>query len=179
MLAGRPLIAWAAARLRFNCDRVAASVRPGTDAERIATAEGLALLHDEPGDALGPLAGIKVGLKWAIEIGATQLAVSPCDAPLLPDDLYARLLAGGGGRAAMAETEQGPQPLCAVWPVSALAVVDASLANGAHPSLWRLLDSIGAVRVRFDDAGAFANVNTPADLETVIARFLGQASNQS
>ena len=33
--------------------------------------------------------------------------------------------------------------------------------------MWRLLDAIGAVRVLFDDAEAFANLNTREDLEKV------------
>ena len=49
------------------------------------------------------------------------LAVSPCDAPLLPEDLFTRLSTAAGSGAAMAETADGVQPLCAVWPVSALA----------------------------------------------------------
>ena len=74
------------------CRSVAINVRLGTEAEAVAKALGYPTLYDEPGDALGPLAGVKVGLIWAEQQGAHALAVSPCDAPLLPDDLYVRLL---------------------------------------------------------------------------------------
>ena len=170
-LGGKPLLVWAADRLRATCADVAVNVRSGTEAEAISRAEGLTLLYDEPGDALGPLAGVKVGLKWAAARGAQVLAVSPCDAPLLPPDLFSRLLDAGVEGPSFAETVEGPQPLCAIYPVSVLASVEGALAGGAHPSMWRLLDSIGARRVRFDCAEMFANVNTREDLAAIAARL--------
>ena len=170
-LAGKTLLMWAAQRLQRSCRAVAVNARPGTQAASIAAAAGLTVLHDETGDAAGPLAGIKVGLLWAKQQGATQLAVSPCDAPLLPDDLFDRLIRTAGSGAAMAETAEGHQPLCSLWPVAALQSVTDALAGGAHPATWRLLDSLGAHRVRFQDAMAFANVNTQQDLAAVAARY--------
>jgi molybdopterin-guanine dinucleotide biosynthesis protein A len=170
-LAGQPLILRAAQRLQRSCPVVAASVRSGTESEELARVAGLPLLYDLPADALGPLAGVRVGLMWARELGARALAVSPCDAPLLPEDLFARLIAAAGTGAALAETAQRAQPLCAVWPVSALPEVAAALEGGNHPPTWRLLESVGALRIRFDDAAAFANINTRADLAAIADRF--------
>jgi molybdopterin-guanine dinucleotide biosynthesis protein A len=168
-LAGVPLIMRAVRRLQRSCPLVAANVRPGTESEALARAAGLPLLYDIPGDALGPLAGVKVGLSWARDQGASALAVSPCDVPLLPDDLFSRLIEAAAGGAAMAETADGVQPLCALWPVSLLEQVTEALQGGRHPPTWRLLDSLGAIRVRFADARAFANVNTRADLAAIAA----------
>jgi molybdopterin-guanine dinucleotide biosynthesis protein A len=168
LLAGRPLLAWAVERLRASCALVAVSARPGSEAETLAG--GLPVLHDRPDDPDGPLAGVRAGLAWARRIGAGALAVSPCDAPLLPDGLYPRLIAAAGeGGAAAAETVDGVQPLCAVWPVSALHRVEAAIAGGAHPPVRRLLEELGAARVRFDDAAAFANLNTREDLARIAA----------
>ena len=189
VLAGKPLLLWAVRRLQRSCAAVAVNARPGTDAEALAKAEGLTVLHDAPGDAAGPLAGVKVGLQWARDQGASTLAVSPCDVPLLPTDLFARLIAAAaqpaqavppaqalqaaqaGTGAAMAETAEGHQPLCAVWPVSALDKVTESLANGAHPPTWSVLDSIGAAHVRFQNPQEFVNVNTRGDLATIQQRY--------
>jgi molybdopterin-guanine dinucleotide biosynthesis protein A len=168
-LGGRPLILWAAMRLQRSCPAVAASVRPGTRSEDLARTAGLPLLYDLPGDPLGPLAGVRAGLTWAREIGARALAVSPCDAPLLPEDLFTRLIAGAGEGAALAETPERAQPLCALWPVSALSQVAAALAGGQHPPTWRLLQDLGAIRIRFDDEEAFANINTRAELAAIAA----------
>ena len=170
-LGGTALLLWAARRLQRDCAAVAVNTRPGPAAETLAQAQGLPVLYDAAGDAAGPLAGVKAGLIWARGLDAKAVAVSPCDAPLLPDDLFARLIQAAGSGAAMAETVEGRQPPCALWPVSALAAVTEALAGGAHPATWRLLDSIGATRVRFDGAEAFANINTRADLAAIASRF--------
>jgi molybdopterin-guanine dinucleotide biosynthesis protein A len=170
LLEGRPLLQWAVERLLSVCDVVAINVRRGTDAEAVSHSLALPTLYDAEGDATGPLAGVKAGLTWAEQRGALTLAVSPCDAPLLPDDLYTRLVDGGQDVAALAETRDGPQPLCALWPVAALPVVRDCLVGGAHPPTWRMLERIGARRVFFENAQAFANVNTRADLADVEAR---------
>jgi molybdopterin-guanine dinucleotide biosynthesis protein A len=172
-LEGRPLLEWAAQRLRTISANVAINVRKGAEAERVANALGLPTLLDVEGDALGPLAGVKVGLIWAEQLGAHTLAVSPCDAPLLPDDLYVRLLERAEGGAAMAETSEGRQPLCSLWPVAALSTVRAALADGAHPPTWQLLERLGARKVFFDDPEAFANINTRDDLAAAEATRAG------
>lgn len=169
-LEGRPLLAWAVDRLQRSCARVAVNARAGTEAEALARSFGLDVLHDAAGDAAGPLAGVRVALEWARSHGAARVAVSPCDAPLLPPDLFDRLLTSGGGGAAMAVTSEGRQPLCAVWPVAALDTVLAALNDGAHPATWRVLQDVGAVAVRFDPPEAFANVNTREDLAALAAR---------
>jgi molybdenum cofactor guanylyltransferase len=174
LLGDHPLLLWAARRLQRSCAAVAVNARAGTEAESLAKIANLPVLYDLPGDASGPLAGVRVGLRWAEETGAHAIAVSPCDAPLLPDDLFPRLIAAAGSGAAMAETADGRQPLCAVWPVSALTKVSEALANGAHPPTWQVLENLGAVRVRFENAEAFANVNTRADLDAIAARFKPQ-----
>lgn len=170
LLSGEPLLMWAVRRLQRTCAAVAVNARPQTQAEALARGNGLPVLHDVEGDPLGPLAGVKVGLQWARDLGAEALAVSPCDVPLLPEDLFARLIEAADGGAAMAETTEGLQPLCAVWPVSALPRVTEALVGGRHPPTWALLEQCGARRVVFGDATAFANVNTPGDLETLSRR---------
>lgn len=174
VLAGRPLLMWAVRRLQRSCSAVAVNTRPDTEAAVLAQAEGLPILHDAPGDAAGPLAGVKAGLTWASSLGASAVAVSPCDVPLLPDDLFTRLISAADGGAALAETSDGRQPLCAVWPVSALAKVSAALAGGAHPPTWLMLENIGAKAVHFQSSESFANINTRADLDAIAGRMTHQ-----
>jgi molybdenum cofactor guanylyltransferase len=166
-LDGVPLLLLAARRLQTSCASVAINVRPDTEAEALAKASGLPTLYDAAGDASGPLAGVKSGLIWAATIGALSLAVSPCDVPLLPEDTFARLIEGAEGGAAMAETAEGRQPLCALWPVAALPLVIEVLQGGAHPPTWQVLERLGARKVRFDPPEAFANINTRDDLAAV------------
>jgi molybdopterin-guanine dinucleotide biosynthesis protein A len=173
LLGGRSMLAWAVQRLMLACDAVAVNTRSGTAAEAAARAAGLPVISDAPGDPDGPLAGVKAGLIWARAQGATHLAVSPCDVPLAPDDLYPRLRAAAGEGAALAETSEGRQPLCAVWPVTALEVLVPALAGGQHPPTWRMLEQIGAVKLPFTPAELFANFNTREDLAGFEARLAG------
>jgi len=166
-LKGRTLLEWAAARLRTICANVAINVQQGSEAESVARALRLSTVYDAVGDARGPLAGVRAGLIWAEQLGARALALSPCDAPLLPDDLYSRLLDCAEGGAAMAETRDGSQPLCSVWPVTALTQVSECLVDGAHPATWQVLEQLGARRVFFEHPEAFANINTRDELAAI------------
>lgn len=166
---GRPLLQWTAQRLVPIATSVAVNARPGTAAEALAGSLGLPVLHDAVGDANGPLAGVKAGLIWAEQQGAQALAVSPCDTPLLPADLYARLRDEGGAGAALAATSDGLQPLCALWPVTALPAVRDALEGGAHPPTWQVLEHLGARTVFFERAGDFASIDTRDDLAALEA----------
>jgi molybdenum cofactor guanylyltransferase len=175
MLAGKPLLMWAVGRLQRICRPVAVNARRGTEAEALATAAGLPVLHDLEGDAEGPLAGVKAGLIWAEQRGARSLVVSPCDVPMLPDDLFPRLIRAAGAGASMARTRESPQPLCAVWPVSALPILREALTGGRHPPTWKMLEQLGAQAVSFDCADAFANINTRSDLAALEQRLESEA----
>jgi len=170
MLQGQPLLLRASARLARSCVAVAVNARPGTRTEALARESGLVVLGDAPGDADGPLAGVKAALAWAQSLSVARIVATPCDVPLLPEDLCERLIAAAiesSSGASFAVTEEGRQPLCAVWPVAALMQVTDALRGGAHPATWRLLESLGAATVHFAPAAAFANVNTRDDLAAV------------
>ena len=159
---GRPMMAWPVEVLRRSCAEVAASVKSGSGAEALARDWGLERLIDAPGDPDGPLSGVKAGLIWAAGKGYALLAVAPCDTPALPSDMIERLVAAlGDAGAAYAVTDQGPQPLCSVWRTSALGAVTDWLTGERHPPAKRLLASLNAPAVAFEDAAAFANFNRP------------------
>ncbi|MES2316178.1 MAG: molybdenum cofactor guanylyltransferase MobA [Pseudomonadota bacterium] len=121
----------------------------------------------------GPLAGLETGLRRCT---TELLATAPCDSPFLPTDLVARLhdaLLAESADLALAETEEAgddgvlriqPQPVFALVKVAALPHLSSYLAGGG-----RRMDgwyaSIKVVRVRFDDAGAFRNINTLRELQ--------------
>ena len=118
----------------------------------------------------GPLAGVAAGLARAQAEGFAYLATAPCDAPFLPRDLVARLLAPvrAGAAAAVAASDFGLEPMFALWPVGALAAVEQALAAGlASPR--SVLDRLRAAQVPF--AGdVFANLNTREDFARAEAR---------
>ena len=139
----------------------AISTRPRSAAATRATILHATILNDDPSLPSGPLAGVLEGLKWAHARNLDFLATAPCDAPLLPADVFERLLnAIGPTPAAFAVTSVGEHPLCAVWRVTLQAPLERLLKNGIHPSVRSFLTEQQARRVWFDDARAFANANT-------------------
>jgi molybdopterin-guanine dinucleotide biosynthesis protein A len=172
-LGGLSLLARAHRRLAGQCRRVAVSAPPGGAAAALAADLAAPVLPDPYGAPRGPLSGVLAGLEWAVGERAEFLITLPCDAPLLPADLEARLLAAAqGAPAAVARTPDGLQPLCAVWRTALARPLRAALADGLHPAVHQVLADANAAPVDFADAGAFLNVNTPEDLAEA-ARRLG------
>ena len=159
-LGGEPLIARVRRVLARGCSMVAVSAPDGSAAATFAAAHGLPCLPDGPFDLDGPLAGVKAGLRRARSQGFAWLATAPCDAPFLPIDLVEHLHAGRQVGGAVVDTSEGLQPLCALWPSQAL---ESLKGLDHHPPIRSVLQRIGAAVVRFDDAEAFANLNTPED----------------
>ena len=128
---------------------------------------GAPVWPDTLADYAGPLAGILTGLE---RCETPYLVSVPCDSPLFPLDLVARLaqaLEAAGAEIAMAATlENG---VLQVQPVFCLmkAEVMESLVRFTH-SGQRKIDKWTAlhrcVEVAFDDAQAFANANTADEL---------------
>ena len=128
---------------------------------------GVPVWPDTLADYAGPLAGFLTGLE---RCETPYLVSVPCDSPLFPLDLVARLaqaLEAAGAEIAMAATlENG---VLQVQPVFCLmkAEVMESLVHFTH-SGQRKIDKWTAlhrcVEVRFDEAAAFANANTADEL---------------
>ena len=170
-LGGRPLIAWIADVLGRS-DRVAVNAPKGSAAYDFARARGLACISDPSEADPGPLTGVRAGLRWAREAGADWLVTAPCDTPFLPPDMVARLVEGRSAGGAVAQTQGGLQPLCALWPATALARLEA--AKG-HVPVRQVLDDLATAYVSFDADEAFANLNTLEDFKRA-RRTLEQAN---
>ncbi|MDG4648986.1 molybdenum cofactor guanylyltransferase MobA [Roseibacterium sp. SDUM158017] len=163
-LAGRPLAAHVVERLAPQVSRIALNAAEAPGLERL----GLPLLPDaRPG--LGPLSGILAAMRWAGSQGAARVLTVAVDTPFLPDDL-ARRLAAAGARAAFAETADGAHPTTGLWSVDLAGALDAALFQGTR-KVRDWTRAVGAQTVRFDDADAFFNVNTPEDLRIAEARL--------
>ncbi len=95
-LAGKPILAYVIDRVRPQVGPLV--LNANGDPARFA-AFGLPVVADVVGDFAGPLAGVLTGLEWAAEQAPAQgpgcawLASFATDAPFLPQDLVARLLA--------------------------------------------------------------------------------------
>jgi molybdopterin-guanine dinucleotide biosynthesis protein A len=162
---GRPLLAHVRERL---APQVASLLINANREHTRYRTFGLPLVADVIADHPGPLAGLHAGL---LACGTPLLTTAPCDAPLLPLDLVARLraaLAVSDAPAAVAETSEGLQPTFILCRREAADSIAAYLAENQR-SVHGWLERIGAVRVRFRDTGAFRNINTPEELAELAA----------
>lgn len=159
-LCGRPLLAHVLERFAPQVANILVNTNaPAADYTRF----GHPLVTDViPGHA-GPLAGLHAGLSVCT---TPLLATVPCDAPQLPGDLVARLYAAltdGAARVAVAVAAGRRQPTFMLCRREVRNDLDAYLAGGGRIfGAW--LADMGALEASFDDAAAFANINTPEEL---------------
>jgi molybdenum cofactor guanylyltransferase len=169
---GQPLLAHTLAVLAPQVACLLVSHNRG-DAEllALATAHAAPCLPDTRPGHLGPLAGVLAALEHLAQHGPAcpWLATLPCDVPKAPADLVARLAAAAGtsGLAIAAsrnvDHSLAEHPTCMLVHQRLRPTLEAALAAGEQRvRAWA--QAQGAAVVVFDDAEAFANVNTPADL---------------
>jgi molybdopterin-guanine dinucleotide biosynthesis protein A len=165
---GQPLALYALERLR---PQVGALMLSANRHMSNYAALGVPVWADADAEFAGPLAGILAGLEHC---STPYLATVPCDAPLFPTDLVARLaaaLATEGAEIAMAAATDATGVLRS-QPVFCL------LAAGLRDSLAQFLQAggrkVGAwtarqrtVSVAFPDPQAFFNANTSAELQSL------------
>ena len=165
LLRGTPLAQVALERLRPQVAGLLVSANRHLDT--YATF-GAPVLSDLVPDHPGPLAGLLAGLKHC---PTAWLQAVPCDTPAFPADLVARLATAAsaeGADVAMAATlEEGrvqPQPVfCLVRRTLETDLAAFIAEGGASPRAWAARHRTALVP--FDDAAAFANANTLADLQ--------------
>jgi molybdopterin-guanine dinucleotide biosynthesis protein A len=161
-VAGRPMLARVIAALGAMPIAISANGDPARFA-----AFGLPVLPDGAFAGQGPLAGLLAGLRWAASLGMIGLLTAPGDTPLLPAGLAARLqpppcCAASAGRR---------HYLVAVWPVSCLTALHATLSAPGSRRVADFAERIGMRYVDFAVAGGdpFVNVNMPIELAEVRA----------
>jgi molybdopterin-guanine dinucleotide biosynthesis protein A len=173
-LAGQPLIAHCAARLRRQVEFLI--INAGGDPVRFAGLDAAIVCDPDPQAFAGPLAGIDAAMGFARAQGATSLATAPCDAPFLPLDLVARLrqaMDAAGAPAAVARYAGELEPMFSLWRVEMNSRIAAALAQG-EASPRKLLARSGAAIVDFaapEGESPFANINDPESLATAEARL--------
>jgi molybdopterin-guanine dinucleotide biosynthesis protein A len=164
-LGGRSLLEHATGALRPWASEIAINAASGSPAEAEAHRLGFAVVSDRTGLVSGPLAGILAGLEWSARLDVKWMISLPCDVVSLPADAFPRLLASAArANGAYAVTTQGPQSLCAVWPVEGKILLKSVLVSGTHPPVRDIANSMGAAPVYFDEDGIFLNINTKDDL---------------
>ncbi|MEW5423870.1 molybdenum cofactor guanylyltransferase MobA [Amorphus sp. 3PC139-8] len=168
-LRGEPLLAHMIDRLAPQCGALAINV---AETDPMIAQFGLPLIRDPDDSRPGPLAGIATALRWARDaLEAERVVTVPVDAPLLPPDFVARLLASSGP-ARIARSAGQPHPVAALFDVALLDGLETFLKQDRRRAMMGWLDRVGATIVDFDPVvvggemvDPFFNVNTTTDLE--------------
>jgi molybdopterin-guanine dinucleotide biosynthesis protein A len=135
---------------------------------------GLPVVPDSVPDFAGPLAGILAGLDWAATNRPDcELVVSvPTDAPFLPRDLVARLVAGmteADAELACAASGDRPHPVVGLWPVRLRGALRQAVVDGQIRKVdaWTGRHRLATVPFAEEIAGVdpFFNANRPEDLD--------------
>lgn len=125
------------------------------------------LVQDQQQDYRGPLAGILAGLNSAIH---PAMLVLPCDTPMLPPDLPARLYQAylqHPNAITLVDDGQRLQPLHAIYPLALKDSLQAYL-DGGRRAVMGWLDQQSLNPVDFSaQAAAFTNVNRPEELRSL------------
>lgn len=128
---------------------------------------GVPVWPDANLDFEGPLSGFVVGLTHC---QTPYLLTVPCDTPFFPHDLASRLYAGlqaEGADMAMASQSGHTQPVFCLIKKEMLSNLMAFMQRGGRKiDAWTALERTAIVHFDepTDDANAFANANTPAEL---------------
>ena len=128
---------------------------------------GVPVWPDTLSDYPGPLAGFLTGLE---RCATPYLATVPCDSPLFPEDFVARLadrLDAEDAEIAIAATnEDGELRLQPVFCLMRASVMESLVrfTGGGRRKIDAWTATLRHVAVEFDDARAFVNANTVAEL---------------
>jgi molybdopterin-guanine dinucleotide biosynthesis protein A len=161
VLAGKPMLAHVVDRLRPQVGAMV--INANGDAARFAEFD-LPVVADTVTGFVGPLAGV--------------LVTAAGDAPLLPADLVASLMAAAHehpGGIALARSQGELHPVIGAWPVALADDLQAELNAGVRKVL-RWTDKHGTIGVDFPlqriggrELDPFYNANTPEELDELRA----------
>jgi molybdopterin-guanine dinucleotide biosynthesis protein A len=175
LLAGQPLLDHVIARVRPQVEALV--LNANGDPSRFAR-YGLPVVPDSIADFAGPLAGILAGLDWtaANRPDCTVVVSVATDAPFLPVDLVARLVAGmseAGAELACAASCGQPHPVIGLWPVHLREDLRHAVAEEGirKVDFWTARHRLATVMFADEIGGVdpFFNANRPEDLDRAAA----------
>lgn len=169
---GLPLAQHSLRRLQAQVGTVLLNANRNLDLYR---SFGAPVVTDTIADFAGPLAGFIAAME---NCHTPYLVTVPCDTPQFPADLVVRLaqaMAHGSADIAMASAKETAadgapawyrQPVFCLIKISLLPSLRAFVAEGGRKiGAWTAQQH--TVQVPFDEPGAFANVNTLAQLQAL------------
>lgn len=170
---GKPLIESAISRLKPQVSSII--INANRNITKYAH-YGYPVIMDETPDFSGPLAGFSIGLKHC---KTPYLLTAPCDSPLLPNNLAEKMvieLEVNNLDLVYASSIEGGK----VWAQPVFCLMRSNLQDSLNIFLSkgdlkidRWFKDLNSGTTVFEDVTAFANVNTPQELEA-----LEKASNE-
>lgn len=159
MLRGKPLWQHVAARLAMQTNAMLVSANRHLEQYRTG---GYPVITDALTDFQGPLAGMLAVMQTS---DSEWYLFCPCDTPFIPDDLAVRLEAGRNAAPAVWVNDgERDHPAIALVHHSLAAELSAYLEQGERRVMAFLRQTGGHSALFPANAAAFANVNTPDDL---------------
>ncbi|MFQ5786144.1 MAG: molybdenum cofactor guanylyltransferase MobA [Alphaproteobacteria bacterium] len=181
-LGGATLLARAIARVSPQVRALA--LNANGDPARFA-GHDLPVIADAVEGYAGPLAGVLTGMMWAAANapGCAWLASFATDAPFVPDDLVARLIAaveGDGADMACAASGGRRHPVFALWPLRLRddlrrALIDEGVRK---VDVWTARYRLAIADFAVEPCDPFFNVNRPEDLQEAEAMLAREAESQ-
>ncbi|WP_298725725.1 molybdenum cofactor guanylyltransferase MobA [uncultured Ferrovibrio sp.] len=181
-IGGRPILDRILERLRPQVDGIV--INANGDPERFSP-YGLPVAGDAVEGFAGPLAGVLAGLAWARQNRPeiTDIVTVPSDAPFLPRDLVAHMIAArDAAKADLACAVSAGQahPVVGLWPVRLYEDLHrAVVGEGIRKvDIWTGRHRLVHAEFAVHPVDPFFNANTPEDLaeaERLLAR-LGDAA---
>jgi molybdopterin-guanine dinucleotide biosynthesis protein A len=167
-IAGKPLLAYVLDRIRPQAPHVV--LNANGDPARFADWR-LPVVPDGIGGFAGPLAGVLAGLDWTADNlpDVRRIVSVPGDAPFLPTDLVARLVAAAdaeGAELACAASGGRHHPVAGLWPVAEREALRRALVEEDIRKVDRWTGRYRLAIVEFPDTPVdpFFNANTFEDI---------------
>lgn len=167
-LSGKPLIEYALAALSPQVDAII--INANRNQARYAE-YGYPVIADNIPGFQGPLAGM---LSCLQETETEFLVSIPCDSPLIPDDLVARLfrqLSDDSAEISVAHNGDRMQPVFTLMQTSLAPSMQAFLESGERKIDWWFKQHKLAVTDFSDKPVCFSNINNPDDLGRIEAEL--------
>lgn len=137
-----------------------------------ALPNSLRCIADDPSlELFAPTAGFISAFR---SLDAERIFVLSVDTPFVDTEIIAALMRadGPGVDAVVARTAQGTHPLCSIYHRRLLPRFETMAASGEH-KLGKLLQSINAEYVDFEDEACFSNLNHPHEYEEAVEKIVG------
>ena len=168
-VAGRPLLSRVIERILPQVDHVV--LNANGDPERFSEF-GLPVIADVVEGNAGPLAGILTGLDWAARhVTECEWVVSvPTDAPFLPMDYVARMMAAiedEDAELARASTNGRTHPVAGLWALRLMLELRSALIDEDIRKIdqWTVRYRLADVEFSSEPIDPFFNANRPEDLK--------------